>query len=164
MAVSDRALERLSPTLVGWCGVQDPFDTRITLPHPPLQDSRRFMMGSPGFVPLAAMRGALEALSRAPMDELEATVIERSSAVEEEARRAGAEVLSPWRRDSERSGIVSFRPSGEPAAGAYERLAAAGFHLTERDGFLRVAPYATTHIDAPAALAQVLRRRTAAIR
>lgn len=164
MSVSDRALERLSPTLVGWPGVRDPFDLRTPLPHAPLDNSRRFTMGSPPFTAAAALRGSLEALSAVRMEEVEATVIARSTAVEEEARRAGAHVLSPWQHDSERSGIVTFRLDGEPAADTCLRLAAAGFDLTERDGYLRVAPHATTHVGAPAVLGKVLRKHSAAVR
>ena len=156
IAVSDRALERLSPTLVGWPGVDDPFDTEAPLPHPPLGDAARFMMGSPPFTSVAALRGSLEALGAVSMDDVEATVIARSRAVEDTARRAGADVVCPRRSDSERSGIVSFRPAGESATDAYRRLTDAGFAVTERDGLLRVAPHATTHPDAPRSLGEVL--------
>lgn len=158
MAVSDRALDRLAPTLVGWSGVQDPFDVRAPLPHPPLEDSRRFAMGSPPFLAAAALRGALEAYEAVSMEEVEAAVIARSKAVEEEALRSGAEAVSPWRSDSERSGIVGFRPRGGAAAEVHQQLTEAGFHLTERDGCLRVAPHASTRPEAPAALGEALRR------
>ena len=157
MAVSERALERLAPTLVGWPGVEDPFDIRAPFPHPPLRSAGRFTMGSPPFTAVAALRGSLEALSGVQMGDVERTVIARSKAVEEAVRALGAEMLCPRLSDAERSGIVTFRPAGEPAGDAYERLSQAGFFLTERDGFLRVAPHATTHPDAPAALGEVLR-------
>lgn len=157
MALSDRALDRLAPSLVGWPGVQDPFDTEAPLPHPPADGARRFMMGSPPFVTAGALLGALEALGRAGMDEVEAAVTARSRAVEDEARRSGAEVMAPWRSGSERSGIVSFRPRGA-AAEVHRRLAAEGFYLTERDGWLRAAPHASTDPEAPAALGEALRR------
>ena len=156
MAASDRALERLSPTLVGWPGVLDPFDTRIPIPHAPADGSRRFAMGSPPFTSVAALRGSLEALAAVSMDQVEAAVIDRSRAVEEAVRRAGADVVCPRRSDSERSGIVAFRPAGESSVDAYRRLGESGFALTERDGLLRVAPYATTHEDAPRSLGEVL--------
>ena len=156
MALSDRALERLSPTLVGWPGVEDPFDTEMPLPHPPVGGAARFMMGSPPFTSVAALRGSLEALSAVSMEEVEGTVVARSRAVEEAARRAGADVVCPRRSDSERSGIVSFRPAGESSADAYRRVTDGGFDVTERDGFLRVAPHATTHEDAPRSLGEVL--------
>jgi len=159
MAVSDRALERLSPTLVGWPGVEDPFDTEAPLPHPPAGDAARFMMGSPPFTGVAALRGSLEALLRAPIERVAAEVIARSKEIELEADRAGADVVRPWRGDSERSGIVSFRPRGEASTDAYRRLSDAGFSLTDRDGHLRVAPYATTLSDATASFGKVLGSR-----
>lgn len=158
MAVSDRALDKLSPTLVGWPGVEDPFDVQAPLPHAPLADAGRFTMGSPPFTAVAALRGSLEALGEVRMEDVERAVIARSRSVEEEARAGGAELLCPPQSDSERSGIVTFRPAGEPDTDAYARLAGAGFFLTQRDGYLRVAPHASTHPDAPAALGEVLRK------
>lgn len=164
MAVSDRALERLSPTLVGWPGVEAPFDIRAPLPHPPLAGAGRFTMGSPPFTAVAALLGSLEALGKVEMEDIERTVIARSRSVEEKVRALGAEVLCPPLVHSERSGIVTFRPAGEAATDAYERLTEAGFFLTQRDGYLRVATHASTHPDAPAELGEVLKRTKAAIR
>ena len=162
MAVSDRALERLSPTLVGWPGVLDPFDTRTPVPHAPLDGTGRFALGSPPFTAVAALRGSLEALGAVSMQEVEDAVIARSRAVEEAARRTGAALLCPKRSDSERSGIVTFHPAGESSTDAYRRLSDAGFSLTDRDGYLRVAPHATTDPAAPASLEEVLSNREAA--
>ena len=159
MAVSDRALDRLAPTLVGWPGVEDPFDTEAPLPHPPLGGAAQFTMGSPPFTAVAALRGALEALARIPIEDVTNEVISRSKEVEREAVRAGAGVLRPWRCDAERSGIVTFRPAGESSTDAYRRLSDARFALTDRDGHLRVAPHATTDPAAPASLGEVLRSR-----
>ena len=57
MAVSDRALERLAPTLVGWPGVEDPFDVDAPLPHPPVPNAGRFTMGSPPFTAAGGSSG-----------------------------------------------------------------------------------------------------------
>ena len=159
MAVSDRALERLSPTLVGWSGVEDPFDFDKPAPHAPAPGAGRFMMGSSPFPAVASLGGSLEVLNRVRMADVEGVVLARATELEEAVRTAGAEVLCPPRDDSERSGIVSFRPGGEPASGAYERLTSAGFYLTERGSFLRAAAHATTHPDAPQALGKVLQNR-----
>lgn len=159
MAVSDRALDRLAPTLVGWPGVKDPFDTDAAPPHPPLGGAAQFTMGSPPFTAVAALRGTLEALARVPIEDVATEVISRSREVESEADRAGADVLRPWRSDAERSGIVTFRPAGECSTDAYRRLSDAGFSLTDRDGYLRVAPHATTDPAAPASFGEVLRNR-----
>lgn len=159
MAVSDRALERLEPTLTGWSGVTEPFETDPPLPHPPLEDAGRFAMGTPGLTALAAFDQALEILEGISAEDLEAAVLARSRAVEEGALQAGAQVMRPWKCDRERSGIVSFRPAGERPAQAFRRLVEEGFSLTERNGMLRVAPHAGTHPDAPQVLAQLLRRK-----
>ena len=156
LAVSERALERLRPTLTGWLGVFDPFDTAAPLPHPPLDGAGRFVMGSAGFTAVAALCGSLRVLQTVSMEDVEAAVLARSGAVEEDARRAGARVLSPWLKDGERSGIVSFSPARESSEDAYGRLVAEGFALTERNGMLRCAPHASTHPDAPAAMGEVL--------
>lgn len=156
LAVSERALERLQPALTGWLGVVDPFDTAAPLPHPPLEGADRFVMGSAGFPAVAALGESLRVLQTVSMKDVEAAVLARSIAVEEEVRRAGARVMSPWRTEGERSGIVSFTPAREPSADAYARLMGEGFLLTERHGMLRVAPHATTHPDAPAAMGKVL--------
>ena len=156
LAVSERALERLRPTLTGWLGVVDPFDTAAPLPHPPLDGANRFVMGSGSFTAVAALCESLRTLLTVSMEDVEAAVLARSSAVEEEARRAGARVLAPWRKDDERSGIVSFSPARESSEDAYARLVAEGFSLTERNGMLRVAPHASTHPDAPAAMGDLL--------
>ncbi len=158
LAVSGRALDRLRPALTGWLGVVDPFDTAAPLPHPPLEGADRFIMGSAGFPAAAALGESLRLLQTVSVEDVEATVLARSIAVEEEARRAGARVLSPWMNDDERSGIVNFTPAGEPSADAYARLVAEGFALTERHGMLRVAPHASTHPDAPEAMGEVLAR------
>ena len=162
-AVSDRALGKLSPTLVGWPGVEDPFDVSAPLPHTPLAGAGRFTMGSPPFTAVAALRGSLEALAEVSIEDVETAVITVSKSVEEEVLAGGGEMLCPPLTDSERSGIVTFRPAGEPSADAYARLTEAGFFLTERDGFLRVAPHASTHPDAPAAFGEVLRGRGVAV-
>ncbi|MDE0370790.1 MAG: aminotransferase class V-fold PLP-dependent enzyme [bacterium] len=156
LAVSERALGRLRPALTGWLGVVDPFDTAAPLPHPPLEGADRFVMGSGSFTAVAALCESLRTLLTVSMEDVEAAVLARSIAVEEEARRAGARVMSPWRKDAERSGIVSFSPARESSEAAYARLVEEGFSLTERNGMLRCAPHASTHPDAPAAVGEIL--------
>ena len=71
-------------------------------------------------------------------------MLERSGAVLDLVRSVGAEVIAPWRSDGERAGIVTFRIPGGPAADAVEALAASGFVVSERNGWIRVSPHATT--------------------
>jgi len=59
------------------------------------------------------MGAAVEVIELAGIAAIEATVLARAAAVEEAVRRAGAEVLAPWRGPEERAGIVCFRLPGE---------------------------------------------------
>ena len=157
IAMSDRALDILEPTLSGWLGVVEPFDLDLPMPHTPLTGPDRFAMGSPPITAMAGLRGALESLRMAPIADIEEVVIERAQTAADEIRAVGGELMSSWEDPSERSGIVSFRRPDEPSEATNIRMADAGFILTERNGWLRVAPHATTHADAPAAMAQVLK-------
>ena len=62
MAMSDRALERLEPTLGGWQGVEEPFDMETPLPHKSLPTPYMFAMGSPAFSAMGGLRGSIETL------------------------------------------------------------------------------------------------------
>jgi selenocysteine lyase/cysteine desulfurase len=157
MGVSDRAMERLQLTLSGWLGVEEPFDTEMPTPHPALRTAERFTQGFSPLTAMAGLRGALESLHLAGIADVEATVIERADTARDELRAAGCELLFTPEDQSERSGIVSFRRRDEASAVTNERLTDAGFTITERNGWLRVAPHATTHPDAPAAMAEVVR-------
>lgn len=115
-------------------------------------------MGSPPINAAAGLRGSLESLRKADPADVEATVLERSRAVEEEVLAAGGEILCSWEGE-ERSGIVTFRLPDEPSRETNRRLTEAGFVLTDRNEWLRASPHATTDPEAPAALGKVLRDR-----
>ncbi len=159
MAMSDRALDRVDPTLSGWLGVDDPFGLDEPHPHPILSSPDRYLMGSPPINASAGLRGSLESLRKADPADVEAAVLDRAMAVEEEVRASGGEVLCSWEGD-ERSGILTFRLPDEPSSETNARLQDAGFVLTDRNGWLRASPHATTDPEAPAALGKVLRDRS----
>ncbi len=158
MVLSEAALDRLHPTLTGWLGVADPFDSSTSHPHDPVPGATRFAAGTPGFGAVAALGAAFEILEGVSGIDVEDQVINRAQAVEEAARRSGAEVLAPWRTRGERSGIVTFRPARESSGVVHRRLQSGGLTVTERNGWLRVAPHATTHPEAPPAMGAVLAR------
>ena len=159
MAVGDRALERLAPTLTGWCGVEQYLDFEIPPSHEIQGTAGRFQEGSPPYLGTLQMGAAVEVIELAGMAQIEATVVARATAVEEVVRRAGAEVLAPWRRPEERAGIVSFRLPGEAPAATVARLAAAGLVVSRRSGWVRVSPHATTPAETAERLAEALGNR-----
>lgn len=159
MAVGERALERLAPTLVGWCGVEHYLDFEAPPPHGTRPDAGRFQEGSPPYLGTLQMGAAAEVIEMAGIAAIEEAVLSRATAVEETARRVGAEVLAPWRGPEERAGIVCFRLPGEDPAVTAARLAAAGLVVSRRSGWVRVSPHATTPADAVGRLAEALGRR-----
>ncbi|MFH1329428.1 MAG: aminotransferase class V-fold PLP-dependent enzyme [Actinomycetota bacterium] len=156
MAVSDRALERLAPTLTGWCGVEAFLDFETPPPHDARETASRFQEGSPPYLGTLQMGAAVEVIEMAGIAAIEAAVLARAAAVEEVVRRAGAEVLAPWRRPEERAGIVSFHLPGEDPAATAARLAAAGLVVSRRSGWVRVSPHASTPAEAVGRLREAL--------
>ncbi len=144
MAVTSRAMERLQPTLSGWLGAAEPFGFELPVPQPVHASALRYQVSAPPLPAAAGIAAALEILDLVGIDMISEAVLERSAAVEESGRRAGAEVLAPWQSDSERSGIVSLRMPGEAPDATQARLAAAGYTASVRRGWLRVSPHATT--------------------
>ena len=156
LSVSERALERLAPTLVGWLGVSDPFDFVAPHPRPALPDAGRFRVSAPPVVGATALTAALGLIEEAGLGMLHATILQKVKQVEEIVRSKGGEVLTPWQRDEERAGILSFRFPGLSSAETVGRLAGAGVVISERKGWIRASPHATTSPETLEMLAAAL--------
>jgi len=157
MAVGERALERLAPTLTGWCGVERFMDFGVAAPHGALGTAHRFQEGSPPYFGALQLGAAVEVIELAGIAAIEGAVLERAAAMEEAVRRAGGEVLDPWRQRSERAGIVSFRLPAEDPAATVSRLTDAGLVAARRSGWVRVSPHASTPPETAARLREALR-------
>ena len=157
MGVSARALERLAPTLTGWWSVEHKDGFEIPPPHRPLATADRFLEGSPNLPGAVAAAAALTVVETGGIAAVEAAVLERSGAVLEIARSVGADVIAPWASDRERAGIVTFRIPGVDAVSAVAGLADSGFVVSERNGWIRVSPHATTPLDVIDAFGDALR-------
>ncbi len=148
MAVSDRALEILEPTLTGWWGVEESFSFHVPPPHPALWTAERLHFTAPDPVGATAAAAAIDTIELVGIDAIEAAVLERAVAVEEGLRGLGAEVVAPWRSPSERAGIVSFRMPGIDPAVTVKRLASDGFFVSGRAHTVRASVHATTPLRA----------------
>jgi selenocysteine lyase/cysteine desulfurase len=157
MAVSPRVFDRLEPTLTGWWSVEDGYAFEVPPPHPVLATADRFLEGSPNLLGAVAAAAALGVVDGGGTDEIEAAVLERSGAVLDLVRSLDAEVIAPWRSDRERAGIITFRLPGLPATEAVDSLASVGFVVSERNGWIRVSPHATTPMRVIEALGAALR-------
>ncbi|MFC4036410.1 aminotransferase class V-fold PLP-dependent enzyme [Streptomyces polygonati] len=148
--LSDRALERLEPTLTGWTGVEDVavFDDAE---HPPSAGAQRWSITNLSPVTAAAFAAALAIVERATVPAIEAAVAARLDELTDAVRSHGAEILSPT-TPADRGGILSFRlPTAAPATVA-KALHAHGVTPTVRATSLRLSPHASTR---PAAAARV---------
>ena len=157
MAVSPRVIDELQPTLTGWWSVEDGFAFEVPPPHPALRTADRFLESSPNLLGAVASAAALNVVEVGGINKIEAAVLERSAAVLDLVRSLDADVIAPWRSDRERAGIVTFRLPGLPAAEAVEALAIAGFVVSERNGWIRVSPHATTPMSVIEAFGEALR-------
>ena len=157
MAVSERALDRLAPTLTGWWGVEENFAFEMPPPHPPVPRADRFLESSPNLLGAVAAAAALQLVEIGGTHEIEAAVLERSGIVLDLARSIGCEVIEPWRSDRERAGIVTFRIPGVDSVETVAALGNAGFIVSERNGWIRVSPHATTPLRSVEAFGVALR-------
>lgn len=157
MAVSDRALDRLAPTLTGWWGVEENFAFDVPPPHPPVPRADRFLESSPNLLGAVAAAAALQVVEIGGINEIEAAVLERSGIVVDLVRSTGCEIIAPWRNDRERAGIVTFRVPGVASMETVSAMGDAGFIVSERNGWIRVSPHATTPLSSVEAFGLALR-------
>jgi selenocysteine lyase/cysteine desulfurase len=144
LAVSPRGLDRLEPTLTGWFGVEGYLDLAISVPHEAREDAERMREGSPSIYGAVAYAAAIDAIEVAGIATIEAAVQSLVVALEQAVSRVGAEVLTPWRSEAERAGILCFRMPDEDPTETTRRITDAGLVVSERDGWVRLSPHATT--------------------
>ncbi|MFH2073581.1 MAG: aminotransferase class V-fold PLP-dependent enzyme, partial [Actinomycetota bacterium] len=156
MALSERALDRLAPTLSGWRAVEDALETDRPAPHPALASAGRFQVGTPPIPGAFQFAAAVDVIESAGVPAIAAVIADRVAALEEVVRSAGAEVMAPWASPAERAGILCFRLPGADPAATHTHLAEAGVLSSQRGDWVRLAPHATTRPEAAGLLAAAL--------
>lgn len=138
--LSDRALERLRPTLSGWTGVRDPgvFDDEL---HPVVSGAASWSITNLSPVLSGAFAAGLELLEETGVRVVEARISERVGELEETLRSLGANIVSATRR---RGGILAFVPPRVSPERAGDALRAEGVAATVRSGHIRVSPHVST--------------------
>jgi selenocysteine lyase/cysteine desulfurase len=143
---SDRALERLEPSLTGWTGVAEPglFDDEE---HPPAEGAQRFSLTNVNPVAAAALARALELVERAGIGRIVSHVRQRTAELVDTVRSAGGLVHSPT-AEHERAGIVSFSVPQADTGTVAEALAEHGVTATVRADRIRLCAHASTTLAA----------------
>jgi selenocysteine lyase/cysteine desulfurase len=135
-------IELLHPALVGWMCVEDHTnygDYRLEF----ARGGRRFEPGSYNVGGVLALAASMELLLETGLDAIWSRIETLTERLCRGLVQKGYDVVSPRSRESERSGIVIFRP--HPGAPPPERIVAdaraAGVVIVVREGRLRASPH-----------------------
>lgn len=153
LALSERALERLSPVLSGWTGADavEPWDEVA----PPRSGAGAFSVTNPDPIAQARFAGALEDIASVGVTAIAARIAERVSAIVDLADEFGLALVSS-RDERERAGIVVVEPAAEELAPLSASLAVHGVTARLRPGTVRFSAHASTSDDTLAALRAAL--------
>ncbi len=135
---SARALERITPWIVGWLSVNDPFEFKRTLDF--LPDARRFESGTPNGSGIFGLAERLAQIDELGIDWIEDRVLKLNELLCERALRHGIEPLYRFERRS-RSGITLLQKPGIAASEVHTSLAENGIYASIRNGAIRISPH-----------------------
>lgn len=133
---SERAMDRVQPSVVGWLSVADPY----AFTHEPVfaSDARRFESGTEVVANIAGLSAAADLVAEIGRAKVEEVVLDRTAELAVALSGVGLTIT----RDSDRahwSGIL-IATSGQGDAILHRRLLAAGVRCSLRNG-LRFAPH-----------------------
>jgi selenocysteine lyase/cysteine desulfurase len=129
--------DRFEPPLVGWKSVVDEENFE---PHFDLkQDAGKFEPGTLNLPGIFGLGAALELLHSVGVADIRQRVLALTDRLAEGLRQRGLEVVSP-RGESERSGILSFRPPAD-AIHCFRFFADRRVAVSPRGGLIRLSPH-----------------------
>jgi len=147
LALSDRAVEQLTPVFSGVTGIdpgQDPADLAPTQEvFPPSASARAFSVSNPDPLAQARLAAALEEVERVGVPAIRSTLIEKTTRVIDLADEFGIPVSSS-RAETERAGIVVLTPATDQLTVLEASLFNHGVTVTSRDGSIRVSAHVST--------------------
>ncbi|TXK19561.1 aminotransferase class V-fold PLP-dependent enzyme [Homoserinibacter sp. GY 40078] len=154
LALSDRALERLTPVWSGFTGTEAdgmPLDEVL----PPASDARAFAVSNPDPIAMARFAGALEEIAEVGVAAIRARIASLVGEVIDAADEFALPVVSP-RAEAERAGIVVIEPDADQLTALAAALHNHGVSATVRGGTVRLSPHASTDAESVAMLRSAL--------
>ncbi|WP_394552638.1 aminotransferase class V-fold PLP-dependent enzyme [Agromyces sp. MMS24-JH15] len=141
LALSDRALERLTPVFSGYTGTDDA-EVWDHVP-PPAATARAYRVSNPDPIAEARFAAALEEIDAAGVPAINAAIAERASRVIDLADEFAIAVSSS-RDERERAGLVVLEPPADQVTLLSASLHNHGVTATTRLGGVRISVHAAT--------------------
>lgn len=138
--VSDRAREILTPSLVGWISVEEPWDFKdMDQGYKP--NALAWESGTGASSLFYGLEQSLKLLTETGISSIESHLAELTDSLCEGLEDRGYSIVSS-RRPGERSQIVSVRPpEGSSAEDVFRQLEAEKIIVSARSGIIRVSPH-----------------------
>ena len=136
--LSDRALDVIAPSVVGWLSVAEPFAFDYRLDLPP--SAKRFEPGTENVIGTVGLGGTIALLQDFGPVWVEKRILHLTDHICQSVAARGYEVHSP-RQDRRASGIVIFSRTGVDPEHLHKGLTAAGVKCAVRAGGIRFSPH-----------------------
>ncbi|HEY0260150.1 MAG TPA: aminotransferase class V-fold PLP-dependent enzyme [Lacisediminihabitans sp.] len=140
LALSDRAVDRLTPVVSGFSSADGDPTTGLL---PPVRGAGAFTVSNPSPVAQARFATALEEIASVGIGEVSACVGEKVSRVIELADEYAVPVVSS-RADNERAGIVVLEPAADQLTALSASLFNHGLTATIRESTVRLSSHVST--------------------
>lgn len=137
--VSERALQRVKPTLVGWLSVESPYDFSLAN-KPWAAGAKRFEPGALNTAGVMGLGAAIELFQRVGIERIESYLLELGDYLCERLQERGYHIVSS-RREGEKSAVICCRHARHSAEELYQQLGAQRIITTQRLGRLRISPH-----------------------
>lgn len=135
---SDRALAEITPRVVGWLSVNDPYAFNRTLDF--LPGAARFEAGTPNGSGILGLSERLAQIDELGIGWIESRILNLNERLCERALDVGIQPIYQFERES-RSGIMLLQKPGVAASELHESLSANGIYASVRNGAVRISPH-----------------------
>ncbi|HMG34596.1 MAG TPA: aminotransferase class V-fold PLP-dependent enzyme [Blastocatellia bacterium] len=139
MFISDRIIDRIKPTVVGWTSVKN-YENHLDYRLDYRDGALRFECGTLNSAGVYGLGAALELLLEIGPERIEHGLLELSDYLVSRLNKKGYRVVSP-RGDRERSAIVTCTHREHTPGSLYHRLRERNIITAHRVGRLRIAPH-----------------------
>ena len=142
LALSDRAVERLTPVISGFSATEVEGMPLDEVP-PPARGARAFAVSNPDPIAQARFAAALEQIAEVGVPAIRERIMERTERIIDLADEFGIPVVSS-RQHNERSGIVVVQPDADQLTVLAASLHNHGVTATRRGGTVRLSAHVST--------------------